>query len=165
MKKRVIGIPWKEKGLMEKDGRRSVPGIWLAFNLAVGEGSSNVDIYFKWDDSGKILQEGYKPTGGKKRIKRAFLPKKKIRTFEKDDLYLCRESSWKKSREHCSLMRQKCVVFAEVWEGASAEREEWLWFQSNRWLDRIEAGNSPLRLALQRSFYPSNHIDFCALVC
>lgn len=73
-----------------------------------------MSIYILRDDSGKILQEGYKPTGGKKRIKRAFLPKKKIRTFEKDDLYLCRESSWKKSREHCSLMRQKCVVFAEV---------------------------------------------------
>lgn len=37
-----------------------------------------MSIYILRDDSGKILQEGYKPTGGKKRIKRAFLPKKKF---------------------------------------------------------------------------------------
>lgn len=37
-----------------------------------------MSIYILRDDSGKILQEGYKPTGGKKRIRRAFLPKKKF---------------------------------------------------------------------------------------
>lgn len=44
-KRGVIDRLWKEKrGLMEKDGKGKVPGIWVASCLAAGEGWSNVDI-------------------------------------------------------------------------------------------------------------------------
>lgn len=67
-----------------------LPLIWQLVKI------HQMSIYILGDASGKILEEGYKPTSGKKRIKRAFFTEKNIRTFEKDDLYLCRESSWKR---------------------------------------------------------------------